>query len=50
MRPFALEITVSDFAFAAGHRPTAISLLTPEFRRLGPQRMARGIIVGSPNH
>jgi hypothetical protein len=27
MRPFALEITARDFAFAAGHRLTAISLL-----------------------
>jgi hypothetical protein len=27
MRPFPLEIAASDFAFAAGHRRTAISLL-----------------------
>jgi hypothetical protein len=27
MRPFALEITAGNFAFAAGHRLTAISLL-----------------------
>jgi hypothetical protein len=27
MRPFALEITAGDFAFAAGHRLTAISLV-----------------------
>jgi hypothetical protein len=27
MRPFALEITAGDFAFAAGHLRIAISLL-----------------------
>jgi hypothetical protein len=27
MRPFGLEITAGDFAFAAGHRRIAISLL-----------------------
>jgi hypothetical protein len=29
MRLFALEITTGDFAFAARHRLTAISLLAP---------------------
>ena len=35
MRPVALEVGPGDFAFAAGHRLTAISLLAGTLIRLG---------------
>jgi hypothetical protein len=41
MWPSALEITAGDFAFAAGHRRTAISLLAGTLNPSWPQILTR---------
>jgi hypothetical protein len=40
MRPFALEITASDFAFAAGQRRIAIGLLSDTLNSAAPLSIA----------